>query len=233
LSQVFVSYSSKDRPVIAQMVKALTDAGVSVWWDRQIPKDGSFALVIDDKVDEARHVLVAWSVNSCRSLYVRGEALRALDQGKLLQTVLDDSRLPIPFNAMEATFFSGIDEFRRPEDWPRLLHAIDPEKFPHSGASVASPAPKIRESDIIRAGASRTQLASVWVLPVLVVLLAIAGVALQWPGVQLPAGLPSKDYIFLGVGVSILALFMLFLLSLVRSMIGLLQEKDPRTQGGG
>ena len=46
MSDIFISYSSKDRPWVERFAKVLESYGWSVWWDRNIPTGGSFNAVI-------------------------------------------------------------------------------------------------------------------------------------------------------------------------------------------
>ena len=46
MSDIFISYSSKDRERIQPLVRTLEHLGFSVWWDRMIPMGKAFDDVI-------------------------------------------------------------------------------------------------------------------------------------------------------------------------------------------
>jgi len=100
-----MSYAHADRPRIERIVYALETDGHRIWWDRRLLSGEIFPSVIEDRLTEAASVVVAWSATSRRSVWVQGEALAALDEGKLFQITLDPNRPPIPFNAIHAIDF--------------------------------------------------------------------------------------------------------------------------------
>ena len=51
MSDIFISYSNKDRPWVEQFAKTLGTHGWSVWWDRNIPTGESFNAVIRQELE--------------------------------------------------------------------------------------------------------------------------------------------------------------------------------------
>ena len=94
---VFVSYRSSDRPSVEKLVAALREAGLSVWWDVDIPGDAAWADEIEQALAHAKVVIVCWSSESTASENVREEARRARAQGKLLQAFIEQCDPPIFF----------------------------------------------------------------------------------------------------------------------------------------
>ena len=95
MSDIFISYSSKDRPWVETFAKVLESHGWSVWWDRNIPTGGSFNAVIRQELRAARCAIVVWSGQSVDSEWVQAEADEARKQEKYLPIRIDESDIPL------------------------------------------------------------------------------------------------------------------------------------------
>ena len=107
MSDIFISYSSKDRPWVEQFAKALETHGWSVWWDRNIPTGGSFNQVIRQELSTAKCAIVVWSEQSVESEWVQAEAAEAKKQDKYLPVKINESDIPLGFT--QRTFQSLVD----------------------------------------------------------------------------------------------------------------------------
>ena len=107
MSDIFISYSSKDRPWVEQFAKALETHGWSVWWDRNIPTGGSFNQVIRQELSTANCAIVVWSEQSVESEWVQAEAAEAKKQDKYLPVKINESEIPLGFT--QRTFQSLVD----------------------------------------------------------------------------------------------------------------------------
>lgn len=107
MSDIFISYSSKDRPWVEQFAKTLGTYGWSVWWDRNIPTGGSFHTVIRQELRAAKCTIVVWSEQSVDSEWVQAEADEAKKQDKYLPVKIDKSEIPLGFT--QRTFQSLVD----------------------------------------------------------------------------------------------------------------------------
>ncbi len=96
-TDVFLSYSSKDRDKVRQIVAALEDANLSVWWDREIGAGVMFERKIEEALDNAKCVVVVWSRDSVESDWVRAEAHEGLSRGVLAPLIIDDAKPPLAF----------------------------------------------------------------------------------------------------------------------------------------
>ncbi len=234
MSHVFISYDREDRDKVSAIVDGLKAEDVAFWWDKDIPEGQNFSTEIEDKIDQAKHVLVAWSNNSRNSIFVRGEALAALDQQKLLQAVIDGCRLPVPFNAVQATFLDDWAGDRNDERWQKLVSAIDPNRVPPPAPPTGKKKAKrtsdrLSDQQIVRAGASRAQLTSLWFIPLLIAALLGAGAWLGFTEDALPAGIPlSREDFFLIIGGGVVALLLVFVVLLMGAMMRALSAVDPR-----
>ena len=54
MSDIFISYASEDRERIQPLVRALEQAGWSVFWDRTIPAGKTWREVIGGEIRDAR-----------------------------------------------------------------------------------------------------------------------------------------------------------------------------------
>ena len=107
MSDIFISYSSKDRPWVERFAKALETDGWSVWWDRNIPTGGSFNQVIRQELSVAKCAIVVWSEQSVESEWVQAEASEAKQQNKYLPIKINESEIPLGFT--QRTFQSLVD----------------------------------------------------------------------------------------------------------------------------
>jgi TolB-like protein len=113
MSDVFISYASEDRTRVQPIVEQLQDQGWSVWWDRDIAVGAGFEQTIDEQIQAARCVVVAWSERSVSSRWVRNEALEVRERDILIPLMLDEVRVPVAFRQSQSIDFSGQLHFDR------------------------------------------------------------------------------------------------------------------------
>ena len=121
---VFLSYAREDREVVRALATALADAGLSVWWDREIAGGQHFADVIAERLAAARVVLVLWSQASVVSDFVRDEASRARDAGKLLPLRIQEVGTPLG-SAIHTLDLIDWDGDRGDPAWAELLANLE------------------------------------------------------------------------------------------------------------
>ncbi len=107
MTELFVSYSHRDRAPVARMVGALEKNGYQVWWDRRLRPYQAFGQEIEAALKASGCAVVAWSSRARDSLWVRAEATEAWESGKLLQVSLDGSDPPLPFTMIHLLNFAG------------------------------------------------------------------------------------------------------------------------------
>lgn len=101
MADVFLSYARSNAPMAAMIASALRESGLTVWYDENLPAHRAYADVIEEELDSARAVVVLWSDEAARSQWVRSEANRARETGRLVQARLDQARLPMPFDQIQ------------------------------------------------------------------------------------------------------------------------------------
>lgn len=106
MADVFISYASEDRDRVRPLAQALIERGFNVWWDRSLAAGQDYAAIIEKELNAAKAVVVVWTRGSAASTFVRDEAGRARDEGRLVPVLLDQVQLPLGFGAFQAEDFT-------------------------------------------------------------------------------------------------------------------------------
>jgi tetratricopeptide (TPR) repeat protein len=101
MADVFLSYARPSLNDAMRIAECLRASGYSVWYDESLPAHRAYTDVIAEQLDAAAAVLVLWSKDAAASQWVRSEANRARETGRLVQVRLDDTRLPMPFDQIQ------------------------------------------------------------------------------------------------------------------------------------
>ena len=86
-----------DEPLAKQVAQALQDEGYQAWRDDELPAHRAYAEVIEERLKDAKAVVVLWSADAVRSQWVRAEADAAREAGTLVQASIDGTLPPMPF----------------------------------------------------------------------------------------------------------------------------------------
>ena len=123
-ADVFISYKAEDRPRLAPLVSALEAAGFSVWWDARIGHGADWRREIEEQLDAARCVIVAWSKGSVgpQGHFVRDEATRAFRRGTYLPICIDAVEPPLGFGEVQAL---SLKNWRGKASDPRIAALIE------------------------------------------------------------------------------------------------------------
>ena len=107
MSDIFISYARPNEALAKQVAEALLAAGYNVWRDDELPAHRAYTDVIEERIKEARAVLVLWSNQAVKSQWVRAEADAARELGTLVQVSLDGALPPMPFNQIQCADLFG------------------------------------------------------------------------------------------------------------------------------
>ncbi|MFT3727379.1 MAG: toll/interleukin-1 receptor domain-containing protein [Terricaulis sp.] len=168
MADVFISYASQDRERVKPLAEALASHGFNVWWDRELAAGQDYAQIIERELKGAKAVIVVWSNASAASTYVRDEAGRARDEGRLVPVMLDPIAIPLGFGAFQAEDFTRWNgNARAPQ--VGLLEEVLRAKL--EGREIDGK----KIADKRRKVASRVRLVSLLTVVALIVAIAVGG----------------------------------------------------------
>ena len=122
--RIFVSYSRADRARIVPLTQALERAGHTVWWDQKIDGGSPFAQTIEQELENADAVLVAWSKAAVASDWVRDEGGHARDRHRLVAITLDGIEPPLGFRQYHAIDFASWNGRDDAPEFHDLLRSV-------------------------------------------------------------------------------------------------------------
>ena len=154
MADVFLSYARSNAPQANQIAEELRSSGFSVWFDEKLPAHRAYSDVIEEELEAASAVLVLWSNRAVRSQWVRSEANRARESGRLVQVRFDDARLPMPFDQIQCADLSAWTGDPNSPAWRSALNSIEALTEHKSEDKAPRPAPvPARQSAIGRRSA--------------------------------------------------------------------------------
>lgn len=124
MSDIFISYASKDRERLRPLRDALEAKGWSLFWDQEIPVGKNWRRNIFENLRAARCVIVAWSSASIESDWVSEEAADALKRGVLLPIYIDQVEPPFGFADIQTMNLVGWNGEEDSESFHRLVSEV-------------------------------------------------------------------------------------------------------------
>ena len=124
-ASVFVSYSRDDREAVLPIINALGKRGHSVWWDGLLEGGDRFSEVTEKALETSDVVLVVWTKTSINSHWVRDEATRGRDRGRMLSVSLDGTQPPLGFRQIQYIDLSGSGDPSRRARFAEVTAALD------------------------------------------------------------------------------------------------------------
>ena len=143
MTDVFFSYSSKDRERVRPIRDALVAEGFDVFWDREAPPGRSRNEWTRQQTGAAPCIVVFWSAHSAMQFGVAREAIAAKTAGKLVSVLLDPiepSRLPMK---LDAGLGDTVIDFDNPRaGLARLAKEIAARKAQAASQPLKAPRPR-------------------------------------------------------------------------------------------
>ena len=158
MADVFLSYARQSLSDAMRIAECLRTAGFSVWYDESLPAHRAYADVIAEQLDDAAAVLVLWSKEAAASQWVRSEANRARETGRLIQLRLDDTRLPMPFDQIQCADLRRWSGNCDTPGWKTALASIAALTGGEPLASPQAPMPGPSRRNLLIAGGAAVML---------------------------------------------------------------------------
>lgn len=124
MAEIFLSYARASNRAARRIAAAFRQLGYSVWFDEQLPAHRAYADVIEEQLESAKAVVVLWSAEAASSQWVRSEANRARETGRLVQVRVEDSRLPMPFDQIQCADLRRWSGDLGAAQWQSVLDAV-------------------------------------------------------------------------------------------------------------
>ena len=130
---VFISYGRKDQERVRGIANALEAAGLSVWWDPDIPPGVDFRTLTTRALSKAKAVIVVWSEYSVGRHFVLDEAGVALDRENIFPVLIDTVDIPLGFRQIQTV---DLTSWHGKPNHPALLSLVSAIK---EFVSISSP----------------------------------------------------------------------------------------------
>ena len=146
-TDIFISYARQDRPAARIFAECFTAEGFGVWWDASLHSGETFDEVIEQRLRDARAVVVLWSPRSVASRWVRAEATLADRRNKLVPAIIEPCDRPIVF---ELTHTADLSDWHGDTSDPRWQTYVEDlhrmldrarEREAETGHAAPKPAP--------------------------------------------------------------------------------------------
>ena len=144
-TDIFISYARQDRPAARIFAECFPAEGFGVWWDASLHSGETFDEVIEQRLRDARAVVVLWSPRSVASRWVRAEATLADRRNKLVPAIIEPCDRPIVF---ELTHTADLSDWHGDTSDPRwqtyvedLHRMLDRAREREAEAGHAAPKP--------------------------------------------------------------------------------------------
>ncbi len=124
-ASIFLSYSRADRDAVLPILSALEERGHSVWWDGLLEGGDRFSQVTETALETSDVVLVVWTETSINSHWVRDEATRGRDRGRMLSVSLDGTEPPLGFRQIQYIDLSGSGNPAKRPRFAEVTAALD------------------------------------------------------------------------------------------------------------
>lgn len=125
MTDIFLSYTEKDREQARRVAAMLESVGWTVWWDRRIPAGETWRTVLEKALENMRCMIVLWSARSIESEWVYEEATEGRRQGKLVPVLIEAVRPPAGFREIQAADLTDWDGTREFEGLRMLLADLE------------------------------------------------------------------------------------------------------------
>ena len=145
---VFLSYSRGDQKRALPLIKAIEEAGYSVWWDGLLGGGERYFQTTQAALEAAKAVVVLWSKVSVASHWVHDEATRARDRNCLVPVTIDGTPPPLGFGQFQTIALLRAGRLRAGD--PAIANLIAAIGALHDSGEMPAPRPAAQPRGIER-----------------------------------------------------------------------------------
>jgi TPR repeat protein len=161
VTDIFISYSSKDRTRVRPIVERFEALKYKVFWDIKIPIGETFDSWIRKNLKLARVVIVIWTKHSIQSDAVKHEAALARRDNKLIPAMMDKldvlEDIPLGFYSAQIAFLHDWTPRKKAHVGYSNLVAAVKQRFVIAPAAVVQVAQKEDADDVVKLQALANQ----------------------------------------------------------------------------
>lgn len=127
MADIFISYKRSERARVQQIAEFLRAEELDVWFDArlEVGRGEGFDAEIEREVTSAACILVCWTREAIKSIYVKGEAKKGLERAVLVPVLLEPCTLPVPFNAVDTADLQGWSGDKEDTKWKAVLAIVN------------------------------------------------------------------------------------------------------------
>lgn len=118
MTEVFISYSRRDRSTAEALAGELTRLGVDVWWDSDLLGGENYRTKTAAVISRSPATIVIWSRSSVASEWVVGEASAARERKTLIPVSIDGVDVPLDFRSLNTI---DLSNWSSGESLPNML----------------------------------------------------------------------------------------------------------------
>jgi len=160
-AKLFLSYTRADIEQAGKLRTILEDSGFDVWWDQLLEGGTNYLPATEAALEGADCVVVLWSKLSVDSSWVRDEAQRGREKGRLVPLSLDGTISPLGFRQVQLLDIQNWSGKADAPEIAKIVNAIRNQVAGNSGGAAAQLAPQSISSSphsLSRTGVSRRAL---------------------------------------------------------------------------
>jgi hypothetical protein len=154
MSEIFLSYSSRDRERVQPLAKLL-ETIATVWWDPHIGHGDPWPDALRRALAEARCVVVVWTRHSVESDWVWNEANEGKNRRILVPVLMDDVEVPFGFHHLQSARLQRWGGSPDDPEVKALLRSVSQRVGPSPQPPSAAPEAPVRLAPPVFAEASR------------------------------------------------------------------------------
>jgi formylglycine-generating enzyme required for sulfatase activity len=124
MPDVFVSYNREDLPIAQRVVDGLVHEGLNVWLDMELKAGENYDEITEERLRDAKAVVVLWSSRSVKSRWVRAEATIGQRKSTLVPAMIEECDRPVMFELVQTTDLSKWEGDLADPSWRKLVDVI-------------------------------------------------------------------------------------------------------------